>query len=39
MQFSARAANPDAPRTNILDHMRQTNKSIADKQSAERATA
>jgi enoyl-CoA hydratase len=36
MQFSARAANPDARPTNILDHMRTTNKTIAEKQASER---
>jgi hypothetical protein len=38
MQFSARAANPDARPTNILDHMRATNKSIAEKQASERVS-
>jgi enoyl-CoA hydratase len=37
MQGSHRAANPDAPRPNILDHMRQTNKELAGDTAEERA--
>jgi len=39
MQWSQRAANPDAPRTNVLEHMRSTNKAIADRTDAERAVS
>jgi enoyl-CoA hydratase/carnithine racemase len=38
MQGSARAANPDAPRPNMLQHMRATNKSISERQSLENVT-
>jgi hypothetical protein len=34
---SMQAANPTARPTNILDHMRTTNKSIADAQATERS--
>jgi enoyl-CoA hydratase len=36
---SMRAANPDVRPDNILEHMRATNKGIADRQAAERETA
>jgi len=36
---SIRAANPDARPTNMLEHMRATNKGIADQQAAQRETA
>ena len=36
MQMSAMHANPEARRGNILEHMRATNRSIADRQAAER---
>ena len=35
---SVRAANPDARPTNILEHMRATNKDISDRQTNERET-
>jgi enoyl-CoA hydratase len=37
MQMSVAAANPDAKRGNILEHMRSTNKSIAEQQAAQAA--
>jgi enoyl-CoA hydratase len=39
IQWSARQANPDAARPNILEHMRATNKSIAGRQDVERVSA
>jgi len=36
---SVRAANPDAPRPNMLEHMRATNKDIAARQTDERAAS
>jgi hypothetical protein len=36
---SMRAANPDVRPTNILDHMRSTNKGIAEQQTAERQSS
>ncbi len=38
IMFSERAANPDVQPTNILDHMRATNKDISDRQTNERET-
>jgi enoyl-CoA hydratase len=37
IQGSARAANPDAPRQDMLEHMRVTNKSIAERETAKAA--
>jgi hypothetical protein len=36
---SMRAANPDVRPTNVLDHMRATNRSIEERQLAERGSA
>jgi enoyl-CoA hydratase len=39
IMFSQRAANPDTPAPNMLEHMRATNKGIADRQAEARETA